>query len=271
MSIKETEVEITLGVRNIKHYENKGYKEEIDSLKYFNKNNNKMLVKRGTKIWVKVEDLLPDSTVKITAICENPNCPNPERILSFQQYTDICHYCSIHSEEHRLKLTGENNPKFGKTLEELYGEEKAKELKENMKKPKSEETKKKISISISGKIGQAAPNWNPNLTAEERAERKENRNNDPEFVKWSIKIKERDNFKCVIPGCNNHDLESHHLDNWNDFPDKRYDLDNGVTLCLEHHKSANGYSFHTIYGSKGNVQEQFIEWIDMFKEDDYIN
>lgn len=28
---------------------------------------------------------------------------------------------------------------------------------------------------------------------------------------------------------------AHHLDGWANFPDQRYDLDNGVTLCTQHH------------------------------------
>ena len=248
MSIKETEVEVVLHGKNIKHFENKDYIIQ----RYFHKRSKKWRVKRGTKIWVKVSDLPSNSNTPVTAICENPNCPNPERIVRFDAYRDICHDCYNHSEENSLRHTGENNPMFGKesnkkgkTYEELYGIEKANQLKE------------KIS-------GENSPNRNPNLTDEER---EFDRSLDPEYKEWSYKIKERDNFKCVIPGCNNHDLESHHLDNWNDFPDSRYDIDNGVTLCEEHHTSANGYSFHTLYGIKGNVKEQFIEWIEMFKEE----
>jgi len=109
--------------------------------------------------------------------------------------------------------------------------------------------------------GENNASWNPNLTDEER---EFDRTKDQKYNDWAKEVKERDNFKCVIPGCNNHDLESHHLDNWHDFPESRYDLDNGITLCLEHHTSANGYSFHTIYGKIGNIKEQYDEWIEMF-------
>jgi len=236
MSIKEEFVEVVLNPRTIKHYENLGY-----SIPRVIDKQGKLRVKRGTKIWVKVSDLPPNSNTPVTAICENPLCEHPERIITFQQYSDICQHCYNHSEEHRLRHTGENSPMFGRTH--------------------TKEAKEKMSKSNKGKNN---PNYNPNLTDEERAERKENRNNDQDFVKWSLQVKERDNFKCVIPECNNHDLESHHLDNWNDFPESRYDLDNGVTLCLEHHTSANGYSFHNIFGFKGNIQEQFDEYLKMF-------
>jgi len=158
MAIKEEFIEVVLSSSNIKHYENLGY----PIPRTINKQG-RLTVKRGTKIWVKVKDLLPDSKVKITAICENPNCPNPERILPYQAYTDICQHCYLTSKEYSLKMSGENNPMFGKeslqkgkTLEELYGEEKAKELKEeNSKKmkgkPLSEEHKRKLSKARKGK------------------------------------------------------------------------------------------------------------------------
>ena len=48
---KEVEIDVSSGVKQ--YYLNKGY--EIPQ--YFNKKNNRYTVKRGTKIWVKVEDL----------------------------------------------------------------------------------------------------------------------------------------------------------------------------------------------------------------------
>jgi len=263
MSIKEKEVEVVLNGRNIKHFENKGY--PISRLSY-DKYHKMWHVKRGTKIWVKVSDLPPQSNVPVTAICENPLCEHPERILDFCAYTDICHDCYLHSEENRLNNTGENNPNFGQKHSE---ETKIKMSKASKGKPKSEEHKRKMSKVHKGKNkGKDNPNWNPNKTDEER---EYDRTKDQKCLNWSKEVKERDNFKCIVPGCNNHDLESHHLDNWSDYPEKRYDLDNGITLCIEHHKSANGYSFHTIFGHNGNIQEQFIEWIEMFKEDDNLS
>jgi hypothetical protein len=45
------------------------------------------------------------------------------------------------------------------------------------------------------------------------------------------------------------------LDGWNHFPEKRYDITNGVTISKEVHKD-----FHNIYGYGNNTEEQFAEF-----------
>jgi 5-methylcytosine-specific restriction endonuclease McrA len=59
---------------------------------------------------------------------------------------------------------------------------------------------------------------------------------------WALKIKERDNFECVI--CkSSHYLNSHHL-----LPrerkDTKFDLLNGLTLCVKHHMFSREISAH---------------------------
>lgn len=66
MAILEMEIFITLHNKTINHYEDLGYKipRYIDS-------RDRNVVKRGTKIKVKIEDLPKDSNVKITKICDD--------------------------------------------------------------------------------------------------------------------------------------------------------------------------------------------------------
>ena len=157
MSIKEKFVEVALCSANIKHYEKLNY-----PIPRYIDNRGRLKVKEGTKIWVKVSDLLPDSTVKITAICE---CCDKERILSFRDYRDICHDCFVYSKENRLKHSGENNPMFGKKHSE---ETKEKIGKAQKGKSKSKETKRKMRTSALKRIErnlregyQLTPFWNP--------------------------------------------------------------------------------------------------------------
>ena len=53
---------------------------------------------------------------------------------------------------------------------------------------------------------------------------------------WSIQVKSRDKWKCKI---GNSDclgrLESHHILSWKDYPELRYEVSNGITLCHLHH------------------------------------
>jgi hypothetical protein len=53
---------------------------------------------------------------------------------------------------------------------------------------------------------------------------------------WRRQVYERDGWKCRISNkecCGR--LEAHHILNWEDFPELRYEVNNGVTLCHVHH------------------------------------
>ena len=102
--------------------------------------------------------------------------------------------------------------------------------------------------------GVGHPNYNPNLTDEERLKSRY-RMSDGDFRSWANSIKDRDNYTCQI--CNKHGgkLNAHHLNGWNAFPEQRFDVDNGVTLCTDCHKD-----FHSEYGYGDNTREQFDEY-----------
>lgn len=80
------------------------------------------------------------------------------------------------------------------------------------------------------------------------------------FVRWAKEVKMRDHYTCVVCGRRGLHLESHHLNAWSSFPDERYDLDNGITLCKDHHDM-----FHEIYGKGENTKEQFEEFSKMME------
>jgi very-short-patch-repair endonuclease/predicted transcriptional regulator len=65
MAILEKEVWVGLSGNNINHFENLGY--EIPRYK---PKKGKLRVKKGTKILVKVEDLIENSSIKLTKICD---------------------------------------------------------------------------------------------------------------------------------------------------------------------------------------------------------
>lgn len=79
------------------------------------------------------------------------------------------------------------------------------------------------------------------------------------YLRWSREVKVRDHYSCVICG-ERSKLNSHHLNAWASFPDERYDLDNGVTLCEIHHEM-----FHDIYGKGKNTKEQFEDYSKAIK------
>lgn len=53
---------------------------------------------------------------------------------------------------------------------------------------------------------------------------------------WSKNIKNRDGWKCKISNgdCSGR-LEAHHILSWSDYPELRYEINNGITLCHAHH------------------------------------
>src|SRR3972149_10273424 len=53
---------------------------------------------------------------------------------------------------------------------------------------------------------------------------------------WSRNVKNRDKQVCRIATVNcDGRLEAHHILSWKDFPELRYELNNGITLCHAHH------------------------------------
>ncbi len=170
------------------------------------------------------DDLSKGSGRKVWCICED--CKK-SRLLSFRDYTDICKFC--------VKIGKRNN---------FYG------------KHHTDETKEKISKANMGKklpsiTGNKHPQWNPNLTDEER----KNKRKYSEYYEWRTAVFERDNYICQICKENSKTLVAHHLDSFHDNVNKRILLENGITLCEKHHKD-----FHHQYGYGNNNKEQFIEF-----------
>ena len=108
---------------------------------------------------------------------------------------------------------------------------------------------------LAKQIGENNPSYNPNLTDEERLKNRY-RMKDGDYRVWANLIKERDNYTCQICGNSpSGNLNAHHLNGWNAFPEQRFDLDNGATLCTDCHKE-----FHSQYGYGDNTREQFNEY-----------
>ena len=76
------------------------------------------------------------------------------------------------------------------------------------------------------------PAWNPTY---DRTKREQLRIT-PEYIAWAKAVKVRDNFKCQECGAGGK-LHSHHIKRWSEFPELRYDLSNGITLCKPCHQT----------------------------------
>ena len=85
---------------------------------------------------------------------------------------------------------------------------------------------------MKGRIGAKHPRWVADRT--QLAKRQER--NDTAYKDWRRNVWIRDNFKCKI---SNKDcagrIEAHHILSWKDYPELRYEINNGITLCHAHH------------------------------------
>lgn len=89
--------------------------------------------------------------------------------------------------------------------------------------PHSEETKKKIGLAN-------------RIQDRTKLVINEKKHLDGRYREWMFGVKNRDNWACRIADINCEGrLEAHHILNWKDYPELRYEINNGITLCHAHH------------------------------------
>jgi len=97
----------------------------------------------------------------------------------------------------------------------------------------TEIVRKNMSESRKGRhAGSKHPNWVVDRSKLKTGERPY----DTKYKYWMWAVKKRDNWKCKIGNsdCKGR-LEAHHILTWDKFPELRYVLENGITLCSHHH------------------------------------
>jgi hypothetical protein len=58
--------------------------------------------------------------------------------------------------------------------------------------------------------------------------------NNREYREWRMEVFARDNFECKM--CKEKvGLQAHHILSWREFPELRFDVNNGIALCRAHH------------------------------------
>lgn len=142
------------------------------------------------------------------AFCNNELTRHPSQILKNNFCNKTCFY----------KFIKEDNT-FGKW---------------NLGVVRTQEHKNKISLSKLGKmVGIKHPRW---ISDRNLLKQDDKKHLDSRYREWMLSVKKRDGFKCKI---NNNDcaggLESHHILRWSEYPELRYDINNGITLCHFHH------------------------------------
>jgi len=126
-----------------------------------------------------------------------------------------------HSEETKLKISLGNKGKL---------------------KPQTPEHKKKLSLARLGKYeGENHPNWQGGKTPESQKIRKS-----VEYKQWVSNVFQRDNWTCQTCWVRGAKLEAHHIKSFAYFPELRFDVENGVTLCRSCHQLTDNYAFKAL-------------------------
>lgn len=104
----------------------------------------------------------------------------------------------------------------------------------------SEEHKEKLRRAKLGRRGPLCSNWKGGLTPINKRIR-----NSLEYAAWRKSVFERDSYTCVICGENSKYLNADHIKPFALYPELRFVLQNGRTLCVDCHKKTDTYSWKT--------------------------
>ena len=97
-----------------------------------------------------------------------------------------------------------------------------------------------------------------------------------EYRYWRTLVYQRDDYTCQCCGVRGGKLNAHHINPFADYPELRYDVNNGITLCVNCHDSTIDGSFHNIYGTHNITSSQLREYIlkkynkDIFQINPYL-
>lgn len=87
----------------------------------------------------------------------------------------------------------------------------------------------------------------------------EDKRNTPEYRRWRSDVFNRDGYTCSCCGVVGGRLNAHHIYNYANHEDIRFDVDNGITLCGECHKL-----YHNIYGYLNTDEYQLEKFLLMY-------
>lgn len=92
-------------------------------------------------------------------------------------------------------------------------------------------SKETIELMSKNRKGSGNSNWKGGITLVIRNFRKTKR-----YQEWRKSVLIRDEFKCKYQDCNKETTIAHHIKTLNSNPELALDINNGMAICLNHHK-----------------------------------
>ncbi len=138
------------------------------------------------------------------------------------------------SKEHKEKIGKSNKDKHNYWLGRKHSEETKRKISlGNKGKIVSKETRVKMSLNHANYNGENHPNWKGGITPEYHKIR-----GSDEYNNWRRKVFERDNYTCQLCGNNKSGtLRAHHVKFFSKYPELRFEVSNGLTVCKDCHES----------------------------------
>lgn len=179
-----------------------------------------------------------DSTIKLIF---RDGSTQEERLLAKKQkqarsLKGYRHHASF-GEKVSARVKGNKNPFFGKKHNQDFIEKQSKNKKG---KTLSYDSKVKLSAAI-----QKVPldQWNGFKTDSNKLARKNQK-----YANWRKSVFVRDGYTCQMCGKKGGTLHAHHIKKFSTYPDLRYEISNGITLCDKpcHKKTLNKEEFYEL-------------------------
>ena len=135
-----------------------------------------------------------------------------------------------HSKEARIKISQNNLGKKAWNKGKTWSEKIKKRISETNKRKGIEPKVKWIGL------GKNHWNWKEDRTKLKRFNDTAKDRRSSAYTEWRKRVWVRDNWKCKIANqdCNGR-IEAHHILSYTHYPELRYELNNGITLCKFHH------------------------------------